>query len=107
LFVIFYFEFIDYRKPELADTKGLSQAVADVTSSFGIEDDETADTLNSIKTAERVSGTTLKTPVNNDKLLTASGFEDDGRITAQMLSQGMIDPESENRIAKKQEYELA
>jgi hypothetical protein len=40
-------------------------------------------------------------------LLTASGFEDDGRITAQMLSQGMIDPESENRIAKKQEYELA
>ena len=46
------------------------------------EDDEAAETLESIKTAELLSGTTFKTPENKDNLLATTGFEEDGRITS-------------------------
>lgn len=96
-------EFIDYRKPENFDTQNLSQVVEAVSSSYGIEDDDTADTLKSIESAERVSGSTFLTPINHDSLLSESGFEDNDHISAQMLAEGTIDAESEDKLVKKHE----
>lgn len=65
------------------------------------EDDETADTLDSIKTAERISGNKLPVPEMKGHMLASIGFEDNSRITAKMLEAGTMDLESENLVAKK------
>jgi hypothetical protein len=40
-------------------------------------------------------------------MLSTTGFEENGRITAKMLEAGMMDLESENLVSKKKEIKLS
>lgn len=71
------------------------------------EDDEAAETLDSIRTAERLSGAKFNAPEMKGQMLATTGFEENGRITAKMLEAGMMDLESENLVSKKKEIKLS
>lgn len=71
------------------------------------EDDEAAETLDSIKTAERLSGAKFNAPEMKGHMLATTGFEENGRITSKMLEAGMMDLESENMVSQKKQIKLS
>ena len=83
--------------------KDMHSSVAMVAKQSEIEEDETLETLASLRAAERLTGSTMKVPSMAGRMLAITGFEEDSRINGQMLSTGMVDKETENKIADERE----
>ena len=87
-----------------------SESVAAILTGAGVnDDDDNAETMKSIKAAEKAVGGSMQTPSIDSKLYQKTGtkvqnlIEDNDRISTNVLNMALVDNQAEERAAKQRE----
>ena len=87
-----------------------SESVSAILTGAGVnDDDDNAETMKSIKAAEKAVGGSMQTPSIDSKLYQKTGtkvqnlIEDNDRISTNVLNMALVDNQAEERAAKQKE----